>query len=269
MIIEDDTAAIIVLSKINYYRFTAYGLTFKITGSDNYIDGTSFNRILSIYQFDNKLRSLILSYLTDIEIAFKTHIAYHHAHEYSPIGYKDENTFGFKKSHKKFIESIDRYLFDNKNELFVQHHHQTYNGIFPIWVIVEILTFSATSKLFKNLKKQDKSYISKKYYNLSYKLLESWLHSLSNLRNLCAHHSRLYGKNLTIAPSIRGFPNTQHQIASHSLFATMMVLIRILDSNNKSNFITNLAALLEQYKDEVELSQIGFPTNWESYLMKI
>ncbi len=87
LIIDDEGIAISVLQNINYYRLSAYLLTYKI--KDGSYNGASIMDAYRLYQFDQKLRKLILPMLENVEIAFRTHIAYLIAHKYGAIEYEN------------------------------------------------------------------------------------------------------------------------------------------------------------------------------------
>ena len=65
-----------------------------------------------------------------------------------------------------------------------------------------MLSFSALSKLYSNLKNEDKNHIAREHYKLPYAYIKSWLRVLSDIRNICAHYRRLYGRKLDIVPRL-------------------------------------------------------------------
>ncbi|MBR2124338.1 MAG: Abi family protein [Acetobacter sp.] len=56
--ISDLSSAEETLSKINYYRLSAYFLPFKETNGA-YVSGTTFEKIVRIYEFDREIRSFL------------------------------------------------------------------------------------------------------------------------------------------------------------------------------------------------------------------
>ncbi|MFC7062645.1 Abi family protein [Halobacillus seohaensis] len=72
-----------------------------------------------------------------------------------------------------------------KSELFVEHHYKNYAGNFPVWVAMEVTSFGTIAKLYKNLKEELKKNIATVYYNVPYYYIESWLQSLTNVKNEC------------------------------------------------------------------------------------
>jgi abortive infection bacteriophage resistance protein len=264
--IENFETAEKTLQRINYYRLTAYGLTMKEpTNKDQYITDASFNKILALYEFDRKLRLLILGVLETIEIAFRTHISYEIAHKFGPLGYEDKENFINEKFHKESLVELDILINKSrKGELFIEHHFQKYDGKIPVWAAIEITSFGFLSKFYRNLKEDVKKTIAKTYYNVPYYYIESWLQTLSNVRNVCAHYGRLYNKKLTFTPKF--FKEEVSQFDARFTFAAIYVAQRLLTKTEGLRMITDLEALISEYKDSIDFSQIGFSPNWNELL---
>ncbi|MEY8414787.1 Abi family protein [Tissierella praeacuta] len=263
--IDNDDFAISVLKKVNYYRLSAYMLTHK--NHDGNYNNISIEEIYDIYLFDKKLRNLILPILENIEIAFRTHISYLVAHKYGALGYKDSNNFRNASYHKGMIDTFNDEI-DRSDEIFVSHHKNEYDGVFPIWVLIEVTSFGTLSKMYNNLLDEDKDEIAGKYYNTKGEFVRTWLHALSNIRNRCAHYGRLYNKNLTITPKL--FKSDRKKgINNNTIFANIYIMGRLSrDKSEWGNFVTKLSALIEEY-DVVDLKYLGFPEEWEIILRNI
>jgi len=136
-----------------------------------------------------------------IEIAFRTHISYHVAHTYGSLGYLNSAHFENENYHAAFISELEKEV-QRSQEIFIKHHIEKYNGQIPVWVAVEVLSFGALSKLFSNMKSDDRNQISRSNYRVPARYLESWLKCLSYLRNICAHYGRLYNRPLTSKPRL-------------------------------------------------------------------
>jgi abortive infection bacteriophage resistance protein len=105
--IEDASLARMVLSRINYYRFSAYFLPFKQTDG-NYKPGTSFKTVYRIYEFDRRLRAVLFSAVARIEVFLRSQFAYYHAAHYGPLGYLDSSSFRDKgHDHTRFVNQIN------------------------------------------------------------------------------------------------------------------------------------------------------------------
>ncbi|MFX3623767.1 MAG: Abi family protein [Ectobacillus sp.] len=265
--VEDCEHAERTLQRINYYRLTVYGLTLKQT-RDQYTDGASFNKILFLYEFDRKLRLLLFGALETIEIAFRTHISYEIAHKFGPMGYKNKENFIDEKFHRDSLEEIENLVKKSrKGELFIEHHFKKYDGQIPIWAVIEVTSFGFLSKLYRNLNEDMKKHIAKVYYNIPYFYLESWLQTLSNVRNICAHYGRLYNKKLTFQPRL--FREEKKLLDNRYVFVAIYIIQRLLTKTEGTRFCTDLEALILEYEDYVDFSHIGFPKNWGEILSKV
>ncbi|MBY0221620.1 Abi family protein [Sporosarcina aquimarina] len=264
LIIHDEGEALSFLKRVNYYRFSAYGLTLRhISNRDVFQDGITFHHMKMLYNFDQKLRDLLMNQLEFIEIEFRSKIAYQHAHEFGALGYRHTENFSSEGAHNSFLEELDKQIDRSGRELFVMHHRQKYGGEFPFWVAIEVISFGELSKLFRNLKEDTKNEVVKDF-NIPYYYVESWLHSLAYVRNVCAHYGRLYGKKLTIKPTL--FKKKRSLISNSGVFAAIYVLSRLLHQENRTNFITSLQALLEEYAEYIDLGELGFSEEWEKRL---
>lgn len=265
-IIEDRKTAIDVLKQINYYRLTAYFLPFR-KPDKNYIAGTSFNRVMRIYEFDRQLRYIIFPIIEEIEILLRTELSYYFSHKYGESGYYDIENFNNKHNHEKFIQSIDTSIENNKNQLFVKHHIEKYNSKFPFWVLIELFTFGELSRFYADMHRCDRKAFSKNVFNIPDKALESWLYCLTRLRNSCAHYTRLYYSR--ISP----IPYTTSDIGfnlSNTVFDYLIILKKLFPSADKWNnkILVDLENLIEEYEEDICLNHIGFKENWKTIFKK-
>ena len=146
-IIEDMKEAKRTLTNINYYRLAYYFALF-LEDKHHYRQGTSFEKIMRIYDFDRMLRSLLLSVLEEIEITMRAVISNFHAMKYGALGYLNPSSFDFHHKHQPFLTKIDRMIESNTDEDLVAHHLTKYGGAFPLWlspVQAKILTITDRS----------------------------------------------------------------------------------------------------------------------------
>ena len=249
--IEDSEYAEKILQQVNYYRLSAYGLTLKDSVSKNqYVNGASFKKMLALYEFDRRLRLLLLGVLETIEIALRTHISYEIAHKFGPLGYKDKENFISEEFHRQSMEELDTLINKSrKGELFIQHHFKKYDGVIPIWAVIEVISFGYLSKLYRNLNEGVKKHIAKVYYNVPHYYLESWLQTLSNVRNVCAHYGRLYNKKLTFKPKL--FKKERHRFDDWYIYVAIYIIQRLLTKTESNRFITDLETLISEYEDHI------------------
>ncbi|HFE9684151.1 Abi family protein [Clostridium perfringens] len=277
MIIEDEENTIEILKRTNYYRLTAYALQCK--SKDNTYNNISFNKMYKLYEFDKKLRHLILETLENIEISLRTYIAYNLSIKYGPEAHKCEEIFkdidlykGYYDEdgiyHNGLLDEIKNEERKNRNEPFVKHHIKIYDGKFPIWAVIEIFSFGMLSKMYKNLVVAEQKEISRKCFGTNNKLLESWLDTLSYIRNTCAHYGRLYNKKLPRIPKIHNKYNKfKDDLESNKLFVAILAIKELSKAINKYDiFKENLNKLINEYIDVIDLNILGFCENWEEIL---
>mgnify|MGYP004560723235 FL=1 len=264
-IIADEDFCLKTLQSINYYRLSAYFLPFK--NSDNTFKiNTTFERIANIYNFDKELRIFLFSVIEDIEIFLRTQFAYFHAHKYGCTAYLNGNFFSKKHNSQKFNDLIQKEIDNNKNMLFVKHHKEKYNGIFPIWVITELFTFGMLSYFYADLITQDQKYLSRELYKTTPQNIISYLRCTTDLRNICAHYGRLYFR---IFPAIPANIDVEDN-ARRKLWGIIQAVKALYPNTKKWNekIIPTLEKLFCSYRNDIELHHIGFPNNWVELLKK-
>lgn len=255
------------LQKTNYYRLSAYFLPFR-KKDGTFFPNIKFSRIQRIYDFDSQLRALIFGIIEDIEVYFRTQIVYYAAHKYGTLGYLEESMFSDKHNNTKYLEKIASCIEENSNTLVVKHHKQKYEGKFPLWVIIEFFSVEMLSYFYKDMITEDKKAIAMNLYRTSPVQLESWLRCLTDLRNRCAHYSRIYYWSFPAMPKM---PNDYDYIADRKLFSQLLMLKFLYPEQKKwdSKFISALKALIEEYEKDISLKHIGFPDDWEERIRNI
>lgn len=272
-IITDEKACKEFLNVVNYYRLAAYYLPFR-KPDGTYFSNISFERIRDIYYFDQKLRSLVFSTIESIETYLRDQIAYYFSEKYGPEGYMDASNFRIKHDHADFADRINSCIKENKTSLIVKHHDSVYNGRYPLWVIIEFFTIGFLSHFYLDMKTQDKKQIANHLYGVSASVLEGWLRCVTDLRNKCAHYSRIYYWIFPALPSFPDinnrpvFPQSFRPINQRKLFVQLYMLKQMYPLQDKWNerFLVSLKNLLDEYKDSISLIHIGFPADWETQL---
>jgi abortive infection bacteriophage resistance protein len=269
------------LEHIGYYRFTGYLHPFKIGGGAEYFQtGTTFEIVHDRYIFDRRLRMLVMEAVEKIEIAVRAAISNSIASRHGPHWYMDEANFGrpgyyhthqkfnVKAWHAAFIEDVKRQIGHDeaqRRDIFIKHYYATYDHpeMPPCWMIFEVLSFGSISQCFKFLKHPEYGDLCGKF-GLNHQILSSWLHSISYVRNLCAHHSRLWNRVLTIKPIIpnaqRGRFNNQND-RIYAVLLTTQILLRKIWSNN--HWAESLRDLFDTHPN-IPLISMGFPQDWRT-----
>lgn len=262
LIVENKESAIKYLRHISYYRLSAYFLPFK--QSDKFHTGTKIEDVIRLYAFDQELRILVLSAIEPVEIALRTQIIYHLSHKYGVFGYLEPLNFSNRFKHEKWLNNLKKTI-NESTETFLQHYRKKYtlNSDFPLWMALEVISFGSLSHLFKGLKGCDQQEISK-LYGLKDTVLLSWLHSLAYMRNICAHHARLWNRTLTVKPSLPVKTETWKDVKNHRIYCLLSIIKYLLNKiGSGSEWSEKLKLLLKKYP-EISLTAMGFTSNWKN-----
>lgn len=202
--VNDADKAREILLDIGYYRLGFYLFPFEKSypqlrnRTHEYIDGATFEDAVKLYYFDFDLRLLLTRYLTRIEIAFRTALIYNLSNKYSPNSVWFISPSVVSRSYARDFEN-KVYTADFKRNPIIQRHHQKNpNDRFaPSWKTLEFMTFGAVMKLYEQLKERDdKILIAQKLGIRQVVTFESYMHTIREVRNACAHGHLLYDLRL-------------------------------------------------------------------------
>lgn len=260
------------MQKVNYYRLSGYGIGLKKHGNpENFFDNFTIEDLFKLYCFDSQFKNNLMITIEQIEIELRTQIAYHIANKYGPDGLMHEENFIYKKNkqgksiYNIVIENLDKEIRRQKNKPFVKHHINNYGSNFPIWVSVELMSFGTLSSLFSILKREDQNAVSK-YYNTTPKFLKNWILCLVEVRNICAHYTRLYNMPLKSNPLLYT-ENKKYIGKQNKVFPVLLIIKRLLNSNEQwDSLLRDLKITFKKYDGYFNFSFMGFPKNWKEIL---
>lgn len=288
MIVEDNAKALHYLAKLGYYRLSGYFYPFRqFDGegrrADQFAENTYFNDVLALYMFDKQLRMLAMDALERIEVAVKVEVAYllgkHHALAHEDSDFFQTNSANFK--HSKWLAAYQKLLAREKQKSdvgserqssFVQHHIHHYGGKLPVWVGCEVWDFGTLSHLFRGLKPEYSNQIAAKYGIHSGKAMSSFLYTFNTVRNISAHHGRLWNRGIVGRASLSGVKGPQWQLLNNEQAFTAFCLmqwmmqnicphstwkIRVKDTLNNFPHIRGAAAA------EINLKRFGVPEDMD------
>lgn len=269
LVVPDKAKAANYLSNISYYRLSAYMLPLKVPGTDRFIDGATFDGVLELYLFDREFRLLVFDVIEKLEIAFRTQMSYQHSLVAGPYWFEDRNNFRNADRWRQHLENIDVEV-DRAKEVFKDHFFSKYDEHerMPIWMTSEVLSLGLLSKLYRNLvSSPEKRKIARHFGIANPAVLESWMQSMTYVRNVCAHHSRLWNRILTIRPNYLERPIDpwiDDRPPNHKTYYLVCCFLYMLRSiNTRTRFVAHFKALLDRYLN-VNLTAMGFPDDWEA-----
>lgn len=243
------------LSHLNYYRFSGYCLAFE-SQRHTFASGTAFEDIIVAYQFDLALRDLLTEALEVIEVDIRAAIAYEFGNRYGAFGHTKSANFYQNFNHTVWVDGL-RNEAGRSSELFIQHFQRTYSEFpdLPVWMVTEVMSFGTLSHMFKGMLRKDQRAIAKRY-RIQAGFLQSWLHHCVYIRNLAAHHSRLWDREWSIIPDLPPITQWQSPLlpSNRKLFATLLVLRKLL------SHMPAVHEFAKRWKQRVE-QQIAQPPN--------
>ncbi len=266
LIVNDEISCESFLSHVNYYNFTGYLLTFRDKSGERYKNVT-FELAKDIFFFDKELRSIIFQQIESTELHLRTAISNYHALKYGADGYESSSNFNPTFDFDSFWDHVQGCIDDNSGSFVVMHHRKKYEGHFPLWVVVEFFSLGELSYLYRGMKYNDKTSISRSLYGVNPDYLNSWFRCLTSLRNMCAHSSRLYYNIFTSIPKL---DNKLNEKTKRRLFAQLLMLKEMAPDTNEwnNNFLRRLEQLIDNYSDSIHLNCIGFPLDWYDQLKR-
>lgn len=287
--IADEAAAARFIRYVNYYRFSGFCLRFQhwdaTAGEKVFLPGVRCEDIVDLCDFDSALRDCLSDALEMVEISLRTSIAFHFGRAFGPFGHADAANFdkafspqaatnatqGKSSSthgewHKTLIDETRR-----SRELFVDHFRDTYSQYpdLPIWMVSEICSFGTLSRMYSNLRNREQGAVARDY-SIQFVILKSWLHTFTFARNVCAHHARLWDRQLSISPKIPG-GKRWGLVAKHSktIYAVALMLNWMLANDSipegkHSEWKRRMETLMRGFAARFPqlLHHTGFPIDW-------
>lgn len=289
MSVADAPAGIESLRKLGYYRLSGYWYPFRKTNprgvpgrQDAFQPHTSLELIVALYEFDRQLRLLAMDAVERIEVAMRVDIG-HRLGKKHPLAHEDPQFLDGKFTkvpdaktgqiaYIAWLQKMRETVAKAKDE-FVKHHKKNYDGKMPIWVVTELWEFGQLSKFFAGMQYPDQTYIARRYGLPEGHILASWLRAINFVRNVSAHHGRLWNRSIADQP---GFPVTQshhllHHVACDSraqtrVYGVLCVLRKMLKTISPEDpWMEKLRALCATFPANsiVSLQDAGFPQSWE------
>ena len=265
LIINDEEYAKRILNDISYFRLIkAYSLGFK-PKNGKYNEGVTFEQIVDLYLFNANFRQITFSVIEKIEVNVRCRITNYFADTYGVLGYKDPANFVGEEYHHTFLADIEEEIGRNTRAPFVRNFKENYEGgELPIYALVEVFSFGTLSKFYKNMKNEDKKAVAKSF-GIGYTYLESWLESISYVRNICAHYGRLYNAKLSKTPMLYK-EYSQAGIGNNRIFGVLLCMKQILKNDAHWNqYVDQIDMLIDKY-EKVDVKTMGFPGNWKELL---
>lgn len=257
-----------LLESISYYRLSGYWYPL-LADKDKHTfkKSASFDTAFNLYCFDRELRVLIIQELEKIEVSIRAKMIYLLSHQNGAFWYQNPSLFKNQINHSKTLDSLAMEYKRSDADFIISFRNKYSNPLPPSWMLLELTSFGTLSSLFSNLKPTRTKRDIANYFGLNENTFASWLHSIVYIRNVCAHHSRLWNRVMSIQPIIpintRKPWLTNSSVANNKTYFILSMILYLLQTiNPKNSFSQRFQNLLKKYPN-VDTNAMGFPTNWK------
>jgi abortive infection bacteriophage resistance protein len=282
LIIDDDAKAISYLQEISYYRLSAYFLPYQAS-KDTFENKINFEQIIKTYSFDRELRLLVFDCIERIEVSIRTQFIYQMAVFHNDSHWQDNQNHFITPYYNKIGNLVNPYAdfqtiiskakTARTPETYIKHYITNYTKPAnpPSWMCFELLTIGELSHIYRGLKNNaDKKRIAD-FFDVHPTVFTSWLHTLTYVRNICAHHSRLWNRDLAIEPEkllkpkgkwiAKPFENNKRVF--YFLCVLRYMLLRANPGNSMKQKVENL---FDKYPT-IPIKYLGIPSDGKGNLL--
>lgn len=270
LVIDDEADTEAVLKRISYFRLACY---WRPMEKDKVLHifkpNSHFRNVITLYQFDSELKSLVFNSIQHIEIAVRTQMIQQFSMKYGSFWFMDKQLFTSESIFQKDINSL-RFLIEKSREDFVLEHFQKYDkpDMPPAWKSLELASLGILSRIYSNfadnaLKKQ----VARSFSIPQHEFMRNWLENLTIVRNVCAHHARLWNRYFVVRPRLPHYLQypwiTKNSFPIDRLYPQLCCIAYWIQAINPQNsFIADLKELLIKYPI-VDTAAMGFPHYWK------
>lgn len=270
------------LESVNYYRLSGYLYPFRNPENERFQEGSQFSIVWNRYCFDRRLRVLVLDAIERIEVAVRTQTVFHFSHEHGAFGHtREENLPKLKvRQYIDWRESLEVETTRSK-ETFKKHFFSKYGDKhqnLPLWMVSELMSMGSLLTLYNGSADDIQKQVAS-HFGLPDALFISWLRSLYAARNICAHHSRFWNRELGYPPSLPNknkFPDWHKQlkeedgkmknILKNNRCGIILIILRqmLATISPSSQWHLRVEELFNEYPD-IPLNSMGLPEDWRSH----
>jgi len=274
MIVEDEVRAAYWLTHVSYYRLSAYWLAYeyaKGTPGPRFVSGTTFESITALYDFDRNLRRMVMRGSEHVEVALRGSWAYSLAHAHGPHGYLSSNLYSDTAELRRNTAKLSKNVRDS-SETYIKHYRETYSQprLPPVWMVAEMMSFGQLSRWYSNLADRALRNRIAEPLGLPQTVLVPLVRNITDVRNICAHHGRLWNRGFRHPPRLAHKPEDLRATldlaaaqAPARLYNSLTMVAHIIRTvAPDSGWAQDLRTLaLSQPTDD--LASMGFPEDWQ------
>ncbi len=273
MRVDDEESARYWLTHVSYYRLSAYWLYFefpKDRPGPRFRPGTTFAGVTALYDFDRKLRRLAMRGSEHIEVALRGSWAYQLGQLGNGHTYLDADLYEKRGEFHRNLSKLAGEVGWSK-ETYIKHYRETYDApaLPPVWMVAEMMSFGQLSRWFSNLRDRGLRNRIAQPLGLPETVLVPLIRHVTDIRNICAHHGRLWNRGFLQPPKLAQKPvmlhaslNTIGVLNPAKLYNGLTLIGHVVRTvAPESTWRTDLAAHLETHPEQ-DFTAMGAPENW-------
>ncbi len=265
--IGDEEYFLHLLEVKSYFRLSGYWYPL-LEDKEKHLfkKGATFEIAYKIYCFDRDLRHLVVNELEKIEVAIRAKMIYILSHQHGPFWFQNLELFRNPVSHERLLSKLET-EYNRSDEEFILAFREKYNDpLPPSWMLLEVTSFGTLSVLYGNLKSGLERREIARAFGLADTVFSSWIHSIVYLRNVCAHHSRLWNRAMSIQPIMPRSTNDQwlltKNLPNNNTYFILSMLVYFMNRIKQDNdVVIRFKELLAKYPN-IDPKAMGFPQNW-------
>lgn len=274
------------LRHIGYFRLSPYTIPFQMEGGEHrFRAGVGFDDVLDLYVFDRALRLVVIDALERVEVAVRAALTDHMSTTYDDAHWYGEPAhFSNYGKHSGLLQIVEKTCSDRLRGLpdtgddalihrsALEHYLLTYGSpeLLPSWLMVETLTIGQLGSVVENLRQRSDRTAIARTIGVTEPILTSWMRTYVRVRNVCAHHGRLWNVGLGVYPAIPSSRSVSWLQRSDALprrsekrlYPVLVSLQSILDTvSPRSSWARRLHSLLST-RPHMNLTGMGVPEGW-------
>lgn len=268
LIVDNDGLALQYIAYVGHFRLKGYWYQLQDIQTGYFLPRTRFEDIRLRYEFDREIRAVVMESVERLEVAVRTVICNQLSLKYSPHWYLKAEIFAPKGRNGigQMLSKIEGEVERASSRSYIKAYYDTYDDPYlpPSWAMSECVTLGTWSRTFAMLRDPvDRKIIASRFGISQVEVFESWLHTLTVLRNMAAHHDRFIDVRLGVAPTNLKLKNIRF-IDNKSVYAALTVMHVLLSAIGfNSAFKARLAAMEARYGIAL-FQRMGFPAQWQA-----
>lgn len=259
------------LQDAGYYHLSGYWHIF-LTDSNAFLEGTTLNQAWDLYIFDRQFRLITFDAIERVEVYLRTQLAYELAKTSGPFGFSNPaNLPNLPKEDYDKLMGRCRNAHNRSREQFAMHFKEAYGDeheLPPYWVLVNLMDFGMITTLYRGAPAAVRKSVSRAF-DIEPRVMDSWLVTLNTVRNICAHHGRLWNRTLGTKPTIPRKKNdarwhVPYEVLPDKMFAVLTILSHMLEIAAPSTAWRDRLFDLLNARSTADMCRMGFTAGWQA-----